>query len=117
MLRAVCVCLLALTVLFGFADSVECWQERPGSQLVPTTFKDCRSVIRWLSTFDRASSPMIFSRRQGAGYLVPAQWISGNCILAIDMISDDVEDFLSFQDIAVEAYTVALACVITPPRR
>ena len=59
----------------------------------------------------------MFSRKRGVGYQVPDTWKSGTCVLSIDMISDDAEDLLSFREIAIEAYTVALTCVITPPRK
>ena len=58
---------------------------------------------------------MTFSRKRGVGYQVPRQWISGTCVLAIDMISDEAEDTLTFHEIGLDAYVLALGCVIHPP--
>lgn len=58
---------------------------------------------------------MTFTRKRGVGYQVPRQWISGTCVLAIDMISDEAEDTLTFYEIGQVAYILALGCVIHPP--
>ena len=41
--------------------------------------------------------------------------MSGNCVLTIDMESDNAEEILSFKDLAVDAGTVMVRCVMNPP--
>ena len=105
----------ALSVTYIYAERLECWAATPRTHLVPTTFKDCRRLIRWMNSFDKDKNPMTFTRKPGVGYQVPRQWILGTCVLGIDMISDEAEDMLTFHEIGVEAYILALGCVIHPP--
>ena len=115
MVCATTLVLFALIVAVTCDDETSCWGGGPRSQLRPTTFKACKAVIRWLGSHDKEEGPITFSRRSGVGYHVPDQWLSGNCLVSIDMHSDDDEDTLSFREIVIEAYTIALACVISPP--
>ena len=96
-------------------ENIGCWRGVPRHQLHPTTFKACSTVIKWLGSHDKEQGPITFSRRLGIGYRVPDQWLSGNCLVGIDMQTDNDIDTLSFRDIVVQAYTIALACVISPP--
>ena len=105
----------ALLVTYIDAGVLECWAADPGTHLVPTTFKECRHLIKWMNSFDRDRDPMKFTRKHRVGYQVPRQWIAGTCVLAIDMISDEAEDTLTFHEIGIEAYVLALGCVIQPP--
>lgn len=115
MVCAIPLVLFALIIAVTCDDETSCWGGGPRSQLHPTTFKACKAVIRWLGSHDKEQGPITFSRRLGVGYRVPDQWLSGSCVVGIDMHSDDDEDTLSFREIVVEAYTIALACVISPP--
>lgn len=115
MVCAIPLVLFALIIAVTCDDETSCWGGGPRSQLRPTTFKACKAVIRWLGSHDKEQGPITFSRRLGVGYRVPDQWLSGSCVVGIDMHSDDDEDTLSFREIVVEAYTIALACVISPP--
>ena len=107
--------LFALMIAVNCDDETSCWGGAPRSKLRPTTFKACSAVIKWLGSHDKEEGPITFSRRLGVGYPVPDQWASGNCVVGIDMHSDDDVDTLSFREIVVEAYSIALACVISPP--
>ena len=107
--------LFALIIAVDCDDEASCWGGVPRNQLRPTTFKACSAVIKWLGSHDKEKAPITFSRRLGVGYRVPDQWASGNCVVGIDMHSDDDVDTLSFREIVVEAYAIALACVISPP--
>ncbi|CAF9915278.1 MAG: hypothetical protein HETSPECPRED_002348 [Heterodermia speciosa] len=115
MICAIPLVLFALIITVTCDDKISCWGGGPRSKLRPTTFKACRAVIKWLGSHDKEQGPITFSRRPGVGYRVPDQWLSGNCVVSIDMHSDDDVDTLSFREIAVEAYTIALGCVISPP--
>ena len=106
---------LALIIAVTCGDYASCWGGVPRGRLRPTTFKACKTVIKWLGSHDKEQAPITFSRQHGVGYRVPDQWASGNCVVGIDMHSDDDVDTLSFRDVVVEAYTIALACVISPP--
>ena len=115
MLRVLYLVFLIVSATHIYAERLECWTTSPKSHLVPTTFKDCRRLIKWVNSFDQDRHPMTFSRKRGVGYQVPHQWIAGTCVLGIDMISDEAEDTLTFHEIGVEAYVLALGCVIHPP--
>lgn len=117
MLRALSLVVFALSIAVTCVceDTIECWADSPDSKLAPTTFRECRHLIRQMNSFDKDEGPITFSRKPGVGYKLPVQWSLGTCVLAIDMISDDAEDTLTFREIGIEAYGVALACVITPP--
>ena len=83
--------------------------------VAPTTFKACYEIVKRLVHHDKAEAAMIFSRKPGAGFRVPEHWVSGNCVLTIDMDSDNDEETLSFKDLAVDAGTVMVRCVMSPP--
>lgn len=99
------------------AAAVICWRQNPpgGRQLHPTVFKHCSDAIKELAKLDKAYAPIAFSRRPGVGYQVPQRWVSRSCFIDLDMHSDDDEDSVSFMDIAIEAGTLAAACVAQPP--
>lgn len=96
-------------------DEVACFAGGRGSHMHPTTFNACKKVISWLVSHDKTEGLITFSRTPGVGYKVPAQWMSGNCVVGIDMRSDNDVDAVSFHDIAVDAYAVALTCIIYEP--
>ena len=83
--------------------------------IAPTTFKECYELVKRLAHHDKAEAAMIFSRKPGAGFRVPEHWVSGNCVLTIDMDSDNDEETLSFKDLAVDAGAVMVRCVMAPP--
>ena len=83
--------------------------------IAPTTFKACYELVKRLVHHDKAEAAMIFSRKPEAGFRVPEHWVSGNCVLTIDMDSDNDEETLSFKDLAVDAGTVMVRCVMNPP--
>ena len=83
--------------------------------IAPTTFKVCYELVKGLVHHDKAEAAMIFSRKPGAGFRVPEHWVSGNCVLTIDMDSDNDEETLSFKDLAVDAGMVMVRCVMNPP--
>lgn len=83
--------------------------------VAPTTFKECYELVKRLVHHDKAEAAMIFSRKPGAGFRVPDHWVSGNCVLTIDMESDSDEEILSFKDLAVDAGAVMVRCVMSPP--
>ena len=117
MLRVLSLLAFALSIFFTCecADTIGCWANSPDSKLSPTTFRECRHLIKWMNSFDKDKGEITFSRKPGVGYRLPDQWMLGTCVLGIDMVSDDVEDTVTFREIGIEAYTVALACVIRPP--
>lgn len=107
------VCLQLCTLAY----TLECYIA-PSSDAAspsPTTFHACYQIVKFLVRHERIDIPIDFSRRQGVGYLVPAQWTAGNCIISIDMLSDDDVETASFSDIAHEAGLVVLGCVVHPP--
>ena len=115
MICAIPLVLFALIIAVTCDDKTSCWAGVPGGRLRPTTFKACSAVIKWLGSHDKEQGPITFSRQHGVGYRVPDQWLSGNCVVGIDMHSDDDVDTLSFREIVIQAWTIALACVISPP--
>ncbi|KAL8822534.1 MAG: hypothetical protein Q9191_006734 [Dirinaria sp. TL-2023a] len=82
---------------------------------VPTTFHACFPVVKFLAQHERIDLPLDFSRQPGAGYRVPAQWANGNCVVIIDVQSNDDVATTSFNEIAHEAGVVLLGCVVQPP--
>lgn len=108
---------LALFIRSTLSDTIGCFAQSraPRQRLIPTTFKACYELSKFLIHHDKAHAAIHFSRKPGAGFQVPDHWVSGNCVLAIDVHSDDDEDELSFKDIAVEAGAIMVRCVARPP--
>ncbi|KAG7009222.1 hypothetical protein G7Y79_00003g010900 [Physcia stellaris] len=115
MLRSTCLILLTLLISVTCEDQVACFAGGPGSQVHPTTFRACRDVIRWIGFLHQDDGLITFSRSFSVGYKVPAHWVGGDCALGIDMRSDHDVDTMFFRDISMEAYRIALACIIHPP--
>lgn len=111
------VAILSL-LLYTLAHSLECYIPPPdvaSRHFVPTTFHACYPILKFLVRHERVDLPLHFSRRPGVGYLVPAQWTSGNCVVSIDVQSSDDVETASFGQIAHEAGLVLLGCVVQPP--
>ena len=108
---------LAFSIPSTLSDTIGCFAQSaaPRQRLVPTTFKACYELSKFLIQHDKAQGAFTFSRKPGVGYQVPEHWFSGNCVLAIDVHSEDDEETLSFKDIAVEAGAIMVRCVANPP--
>ena len=108
---------LAFSIPSTLSDTIGCFAQSaaPRQRLVPTTFKACYELSKFLIQHDKAQGAITFSRKPGVGYQVPEHWFSGNCVLAIDVHSEDDEETLSFKDIAVEAGAIMVRCVANPP--
>ena len=83
--------------------------------LAPTTYHACFEIMRFFRSPQHAKLPFTFSRKADAGYLVPAQWLRGNCILHIDVNSDDDQETTTFEMISIAASQLAWSCVVPPP--
>ena len=107
----------ALSIPSTLSDTIGCFAQsaNPRQRLIPTTFKACYELSKFLIHHDKSQGGITFSRKPGVGFQVPEHWVSGNCVLAIDVHSADDEDTLSFKDIAVEAGAVMVRCVAKPP--
>ncbi|KAL8794044.1 MAG: hypothetical protein Q9195_003344 [Heterodermia aff. obscurata] len=116
--QAACALLsLALSISPSLGVTAGCFTAEVALRqpIAPTTFKACYELVKGLVHHDKAEAAMIFSRKPGAGFRVPEHWVSGNCVLTIDMDSEDDEELTSFKDLAVDAGTVMVRCVMNPP--
>ena len=107
-------------LLCRLAYTLECYIAPPDPASrrrspVPTTFQACYQIVKFLVRHERIDLPIDFSRRPGAGYLVPDQWSSDNCVVMIDVQSNDDIETASFSQISHEAGLVVLGCVVRPP--
>lgn len=111
--------LFLLFAAIGWAKdgTAGCFRQAPPGerQIYPTIFKDCLEPIKNLVKYDKAYAPTLFSRKRGLGFKLPAHWISGSCVMLLDICSDDEEDSETFYAIAVEAGILNGACVAQPP--
>ncbi|CAF9926680.1 MAG: hypothetical protein HETSPECPRED_006392 [Heterodermia speciosa] len=111
--------LLSLAVFTSptFGEDIGCFVREVALRhpIAPTTFKTCYEIVKRLVHHDKAEAAMIFSRKPGAGFRVPENWVSGNCVFTIDMDSDTDEETLSFRELAVDAAAVMARCVMNPP--
>ena len=96
---------------------LSCYRTAPGrtQPLVEVQFHVCYQVVKFLLLHERIDLPLDFSRRDSAGYPVPAQWKAGNCVIKIDVPDYNQVQTATFADIAREAGLVLLGCVIQPP--
>ncbi|KAL8730711.1 MAG: hypothetical protein Q9166_003903 [cf. Caloplaca sp. 2 TL-2023] len=95
-----------------------CWvQKTPTSaKPTPTIFKACDDALKlMLPDAKTAKVPMLFSRKPNHGFQVPRQWRRGNCVVKIDMHSEDDEDSVAFIDLASGASMINIRCVARPP--
>ena len=108
---------LALLIPPTVGNMIGCFAREAASRqpIAPTTYKACYDIVRRLVHHDKAEAAMTFSRKPDAGFRVPEHWVSGNCVLTIDMDSDNDEETLSFKDLAIDAGTVMVRCVMIPP--
>ena len=108
---------LSLFISPNLGDMIGCFAQEAAIRqpIAPTTFKACYEIVKRLIHHDKAEAAMIFSRKPWAGFRVPDHWVSGNCVLTIDMDSDNDEETLSFAKLAVDAGTVMVRCVMSPP--
>ncbi|KAL8861538.1 MAG: hypothetical protein Q9178_002062 [Gyalolechia marmorata] len=99
------------------AGQMACWKKPlpPAPQPATTVYWQCFEGIKDLAKMGKAYAPILFSRKEGAGFKVPDRWVTGTCYIHIDMDNDDDEDYITFHDIAVEAGILAAACVARPP--
>ncbi|KAL8685816.1 MAG: hypothetical protein Q9224_005660, partial [Gallowayella concinna] len=109
--------LLLGAINWTYVASIGCWHQPapPKPQYHTTVFKHCADLVKELAKLDKAYAPIKFSRKRGVGYKVPERWRKNTCFIVIDMHSDNDEDDVSFMDIAVEAASVAAACVVKEP--
>lgn len=120
------LCCLLLPLLSNAVkadNTVSCFQPtphlpspfiRPGD--LPTTYRDCFQIVKFIVRHERVDLPLLFSRQPGRGYLLPETWKFGSCALNFDFNSGPHnEDTTTFRQLAVEAGTIMLGCVAQPP--
>ncbi|KAL6716026.1 hypothetical protein ACLMJK_006988 [Lecanora helva] len=94
-----------------------CWQQQPPGhhQLWPTIFRDCKASIAQIPLSGSGRKPLVFSHNPDIGFEVPHSWQSGNCVVEIDVVEDDVVETTSFENVVEEATRLAKSCVIAKP--
>ncbi|KAI4266500.1 MAG: hypothetical protein L6R38_008699 [Xanthoria sp. 2 TBL-2021] len=106
-----------LPFLSRAVPSVSCFESSDHS-LIPTTYHACFQVIKFLIRHERIELPTLFSRKPNVGYHLPEQWRDGSCVIHLDMNDDataEEEETATFKDIAGEAATIMLGCVVPRP--
>ena len=108
---------LVILIAVTLGDTVGCFDQStdPRRQITPTTYRACYGILDALLSKDKATAEIPFSRRSGVGFKVPEYWTSGNCVMVIDMHSENDVDSMSFLDIATEAGVIMVKCVMYPP--
>lgn len=104
---------LLSTTISATGPAPFCRSFRP--DLAPTTYHACFQIMSFFRRPEHAKLPFTFSRKANVGYLVPAQWLRGNCILHLDVNSDDDQYTTTFERISIAASQLAWSCVVPPP--
>ncbi|KAL8667324.1 MAG: hypothetical protein Q9202_000898 [Teloschistes flavicans] len=97
------------------STEIDCFRSE-SSTSQPTVFNRCSIAIEKMAPDIRlARKPQHFSRNDGEGYKVPADWRQGNCLVQLDVLSDDDSDTATLFGLAIQANVLNNLCVIKEP--